>query len=82
MTGACGLPLKLIACTLKFVVDASRLAYWLEKPVDASRKSEKTAPSKLTHRKATTNWIIVSRPPPACPSRARLIFYYCVNLLL
>ena len=24
--------------------------------------------------KATTNWIIVSRPPPACPSWARLIF--------
>ena len=36
---------------LKFVVDASRLAYWLGKPVDAPRKSEKTAPSKLTHRK-------------------------------
>ena len=34
---------------LKFVVDASRLAYWLEKPVDTSRKSEKTAPSKLAH---------------------------------
>ena len=26
---------------LKFVADASRLAYWLGKPVDASRKSEK-----------------------------------------
>ena len=36
---------------LKFVVDGSRLAYWLGKPVDASRKSEKVAPSKLTHRK-------------------------------
>ena len=36
---------------LKLVVDASRLAYWLGKPVDVSRKSEKIAPSKLTHRK-------------------------------
>ena len=36
---------------LKFVVNGSRLAYWLGKPVDASRKSEKMAPSKLTHRK-------------------------------
>ena len=36
---------------LKFVVDASRLAYWLGKPVDVSQKSEKTAPSKLTYRK-------------------------------
>ena len=51
MSGARGLPLKLISCTLKFVVDASRLVYWLGKPVDASRKSEKTVPSKLTHCK-------------------------------
>ena len=36
---------------LKFVANASRLVYWLRKPVDASRKSEKMAPSKLTHRK-------------------------------
>ena len=36
---------------LELVVDASRLAYWLGKPVDASRESEKMAPSKLTHRK-------------------------------
>ena len=36
---------------LKFVVDVSRLAYCLGKPVDASRKSEKITPSKLAHRK-------------------------------
>ena len=36
---------------LKFAVDASRLAYWLGKLVDMSRKSEKTASSKLIHRK-------------------------------
>ena len=51
MSGARGLPLKLISCILKFVVDGSRHAYWLEKLVDVSRKSEKTAPGKLTHRK-------------------------------
>ena len=51
MSGAHGLPLKLISCTLKFIVDASRLAYWLGKMVDALRKSEKMAPSKLTHSK-------------------------------
>ena len=49
-SGAHGLPLKLISCT-KFVVDANRLAYWLGKPVDVSRKSEKMAPSRLTHCK-------------------------------
>ena len=31
---------------LNFVVDASRLVYWVGKLVDASRKSEKMAPSK------------------------------------
>ena len=45
------LQLKLISCTLKFVVDASRLAYWLGKPQHAAWKSEKMAPSKLTHCK-------------------------------
>ena len=38
-----------VSSRLKFVVDASRLACWLGKPVDASRKSEKMVPSKLTH---------------------------------
>ena len=33
---------------LKFVADAGRFAYWLGKLVDASRKSENMAPSKLT----------------------------------
>ena len=36
---------------LKFVANASRLAYWLGKLVDMSRKSEKMSPSKLTHCK-------------------------------
>ena len=52
MSGAHGLPgAQIDVLHHKFVVDASRLAYWLGKRVDVSRKSEKTAPSKLTLRK-------------------------------
>ena len=51
MSGAHGAAAQINVLHHKFVVDASRLAYWLGKPVDVSRKSEKIAPSKLTLRK-------------------------------
>ena len=51
MSGAHGLPLKSMSCTISSLSMLVRLAYWLGKLVDASRKSEKMAPSKLTLRK-------------------------------
>ena len=48
MSGAHGLPLKSMSCTISSLSMLVRLAYWLGKRVDASWKSEKMAPSKLT----------------------------------